>query len=87
MARAEKNYNNHTATLPNQLTWASLDQIIRDVLADFVYQGFTKGPKPMVAGMTNNIDNLIKYIEETPEINQHEPGRRRAKYLKDNRQN
>ena len=33
----------------------------------------------------NDIDELIRYIENTPAISQYEPGRRRAKYLRNHR--
>ncbi|MFZ5459334.1 MAG: hypothetical protein ACOZF1_08390, partial [Pseudomonadota bacterium] len=72
--------------LPNQKVFfrVSLDQAIRDVLVDFVYQGFTKGPNPMKAGMRNDKAELIRYIENTPAIRQYEPGRNRARYLRNN---
>ena len=49
---------------------------------DFVYQGFTKGPNPMKAGMNNDYDELIKYINSEPSMKQYEAGRNRVKYLK-----
>ena len=52
---------------------------------DFVYQGFTKGPNPMKAGMHNNVNELISYIENTPAISQYESGRHRADYLRNNK--
>lgn len=82
--RAIKNYNNWTANEPNRIEWSALDQAIRDVLVDFVYQGFTKGPNPMKAGMKNDRSELIRYIENTPAIRQYEPGRNRARYLRTN---
>lgn len=39
----------------------------------------------MEAGMRNNIDELIRYIENTPGISQYEPGRHQAEYLRKNR--
>ena len=62
-----------------------LKQPIKDVMVDFVYQGFTKGPKPMEAGMNNDIDHLTQYIIRTPGINMYEIGRNRAMYLKSQR--
>lgn len=52
------------------------------MLVDFVYQGFTKGPKPMKAGMNNSFNELIKYIDGAAAIKRYEPGRNRVKYLK-----
>lgn len=39
------------------------------------------GPNPMRAGMNNDYDELIRYIEDTPAIKQYERGRNRAGYL------
>jgi hypothetical protein len=65
--------------------WNELDTVIQEVLVDFVYQGFTKGPKPMLAGSNNNKQELIDYIKNTSAISQYEPGRKRAKYLEDSK--
>jgi len=80
--RAIRNYDHWTASEPDRTDWNALDQVIRDVLVDFVYQGFTKGPNPMKAGMRNDKAELIRYIENTPAIRQYEPGRNRARYLR-----
>jgi hypothetical protein len=82
--RAISNYRKWTALEAEGVDWASLDPIIKDILVDFVYQGFTAGPNPMKAGMRNSKSELIAYIENTPAIKQYEPGRRRAHYLKNN---
>ena len=80
--RAKKNYERWTGAYKNRIEWDDLDQAIRDILVDFVYQGFTRGPNPMKAGMNNSFDELIKYISETAAIKQYEHGRNRIKYLK-----
>jgi len=36
----------------------------------------------MKAGMNNDFDELIKYIEGSPALKQYEAGRNRVKYLK-----
>jgi type VI secretion system secreted protein VgrG len=82
VSRSIDNYNKWTQGEAERIEWQHLDQPIKDILVDFVYQGFTKGPNPMKAGMRNNISMLIHYIENTPGINQYEPGRHRALYLK-----
>ncbi|SDR76265.1 hypothetical protein [Pseudomonas oryzae] len=82
--RTVKNYNHWTASELGRTEWRALDQVIRDVLVDFVYQGFTKGPNPMKAGMKNDKKELIRYIENTPTIRQYEPGRNRARYIRNN---
>lgn len=84
---AKDNYDKWTKgddgnALAGKVEWDSLDQAIRDILVDFVYQGFTKGPNPMVKGMKNDYDELIKYIEDTPALKQYEVGRKRVDYLK-----
>lgn len=81
--RAKLNYEKWTAGEKDRVTWIKLDQGIQDVLVDFVYQGFTKGPNPMKSGMNNDFDEMIKYINDTPAIKQYELGRNRVKYLKD----
>lgn len=82
-SRAKLNYDKWTSSEKDRVEWIKLDQGIRDVLVDFVYQGFTKGPNPMKSGMNNDFDEMIKYINDTPAIKQYEPGRNRVKYLKD----
>lgn len=81
--RAVLNYNKWTAAENDRLEWEDLDLMIRDVLVDFVYQGFTRGPKPMRSGMRNSKSEMISYIESSPVLSQYEPGRRRANYLRD----
>lgn len=83
--RAERNYDRWTGKEKGRVEWDRLDQPIRDILVDFVYQGFTKGANPMRAGMNNNYDELINYINTTPAIKKHEAGRQRAKYLEKHR--
>jgi len=79
--RAKRNYDRWTAKEKGRVAWDKLDQAIRNVLVDFVYQGFTKGPNPMRAGMNNNFGELISYINGTVVMKQYEPGRNRVKYL------
>ncbi|WP_307743700.1 pesticin C-terminus-like muramidase [uncultured Pantoea sp.] len=83
--RARKNYNNYTDNKPGKVAWENLHPAIRDIMVDFVYQGWTKGPRPMMAGMTNDFDTLIQYIENTPEMKKGETGRHRIDYLRQNR--
>jgi hypothetical protein len=87
---ARQNYDNWTTddngkALARKVEWDKLDPAIRDILVDFVYQGFTKGANPMVKGMKNDFDELIHYIDSTPALNQYEPGRKRVDYLKSRR--
>lgn len=81
IARAIANYNKWTNGVSGVKPWDDLDSKIQEVLVDFVYQGFTKGPKPMLAGANNSKKELIDYIKNTPAISQYEPGRHRADYL------
>ncbi|MBP2168770.1 hypothetical protein J2125_001962 [Erwinia toletana] len=83
--RARSNYDNWTGQYPERTQWDSLKPVIRDILVDFVYQGFTKGEPPMKAGMTNDVDTLIYYIEHSATMMSYEAGRNRAGYLKKNR--
>lgn len=82
LERARKNYNTWTAYEVERTPWENLDIAIREILVDFVYQGFTKGPAPMKAGMLNNRDILIHYIENNQTMRQYEPARHRANYLR-----
>ncbi|WP_223582858.1 pesticin C-terminus-like muramidase [Enterobacter sp. JBIWA005] len=79
--RAISNYNKWTNGVSGAKPWVELMPPIQEVLVDFVYQGFTKGPKPMLAGSNNNKQELIDYIRNTNAISQYEPGRHRADYL------
>lgn len=78
------NYEKWTNGVPNAKQWEDLEASIQEVLVDFVYQGFTKGPKPMLAGSNNSKKALIDYIKNTPAIAQYEPGRHRVDYLEGN---
>lgn len=77
-------YDKWTGIEAGRVRWEDLDPIIRDILVDFVYQGFTAGPNPMKSGMRNDRVEMISYIENTTAISQYEPGRRRANYLRYN---
>lgn len=81
-SRAKKDYVKWTASEKDKTAWDKLHQAIRDVLVDFVYQGFTKGERPMKAGMNNDFDELIKYINGSTTMKRYEAGRNRVKYLK-----
>ena len=81
ISRTITNYNSWTSDITTAKSWDELDEPIQEVLIDFVYQGFTKGPKPMLAGSNNDKQELINYIKNTPGISRYEPGRRRADYL------
>ena len=81
--RAIKNYDKWTKKYAkSRVDWPNLDNKIRDVLVDFVYQGFTRGPKPMTSGMMNDKQTLIEYIEGSSVLSSYEPGRQRANYLR-----
>lgn len=84
VTRAIANYNYWTSSVATAKSWEQLDAPIQEVLVDFVYQGFTKGPKPMLAGANNDKQELIDYIRNTPGISRYEPGRHRADYLERN---
>ncbi|PWW10864.1 phage lysozyme-like predicted toxin [Mangrovibacter plantisponsor] len=79
--RTIANYKKWTDGVSSAKQWESLDTTIQEVLVDFVYQGFTKGPKPMLAGSNDSKQELIDYIQNTPAISQYEPGRHRVAYL------
>ncbi|MBW5811657.1 hypothetical protein [Yersinia kristensenii] len=84
VTRAIANYNSWTSEVATAKSWEQLDVPIQEVLVDFVYQGFTKGPNPMLAGANNDKQELIDYIRNTPGISRYEPGRHRADYLERN---
>ena len=68
VTRAIANYNSWTSEVATAKSWEQLDVPIQEVLVDFVYQGFTKGPNPMLAGANNDKQELIDYIRNTPGI-------------------
>uniref|UniRef100_UPI00260C142D S-type pyocin domain-containing protein n=1 Tax=uncultured Shewanella sp. TaxID=173975 RepID=UPI00260C142D len=82
--RAKNNYNKWTKNHSERTDWDLLDNKIQDVLIDFVYQGFTKGERPMVKGMKNDKQELIGYIRSNPILKSYEMGRKRANYLQGN---
>lgn len=79
--RGRQNYERWTANEPDRTEWEALHAAIRDILVDFVYQGFSKGPRPMHKGMHNDFDELIDYITTNDVMKRYEPGRQRARYL------
>ena len=81
VVRAKGNYKAKTKEVPSALPWDSLEQKIQDILVDFIYQGFS-GERPMRAGMNNNRQELISYIENNVIISSYENGRHRANYLR-----
>ena len=84
ISRTIRNYNRWTSDTTAAKHWDELDQPIQEVLIDFVYQGFTKGPRPMLAGSNNDKQELINYIRNTPGISRYEQGRHRADFLERN---
>ncbi|WP_299491050.1 S-type pyocin domain-containing protein [uncultured Shewanella sp.] len=82
--RTKNNYNKWTKNYSERTDWDLLDNKIQDVLIDFVYQGFTKGERPMVKGMKNDKQELIGYIRSNPILKSYEMGRKRANYLQGN---
>lgn len=94
VSRAKANYERWTAddeiisvNIPNISTadktqWNTLDAKVKDVIVDLVYQGFTKGPKPMIYGMLNDREKYAEYIVGNSSLRQYEPGRKRAEYLR-----
>lgn len=58
---------------------------MRDVPVDFVCQGFTVKPAPIVAGINNRAGELINYIEHSAVMSSYENGHHRVNYLRDNR--
>ncbi|MDO6405333.1 pesticin C-terminus-like muramidase [Pantoea phytobeneficialis] len=80
--RAANNYRNWTSSFNDAVEWNQLKPAIRDVLVDFVYQGFTKGASPMKAGMHNDVNELITYIQKSSVMQSYEKGRQRVQYLK-----
>ena len=82
---AKANYESWTGPYPERVSWDNLSKPIREIMIDFVYQGFTKGEAPMKAGMKNDIDQLIHYIENNATMKRYEAGRQRANYLRNNR--
>lgn len=83
--RARQRYAFHTKGQKAK-PWEQLHPAIRDVLVDFVYQGYGRMEagfgRPLQKGMENDFDELIKYIEQTPSLMKWEAGRRRAEYLR-----
>ncbi|MDE8555299.1 pesticin C-terminus-like muramidase [Pantoea vagans] len=80
--RAANNYRSWTSSFNDAVEWNQLKPAIRDVLVDFVYQGFTKGDSPMKAGMHNDVSELITYIQKSSVMQSYEKGRQRVLYLK-----
>ena len=80
--RTKANYDKWTSNKPNRVEWEKLDSVVRDILVDFVYQGFTKGPRPMLKGMNNDTEELIDYINNSPVMSSYEAGRNRVQYLR-----
>jgi hypothetical protein len=52
-------YNKWTQAEVDRVLWEDLGPVVKDVLVDFVYQGFTAGPNPMISGMRNSKTDMI----------------------------
>lgn len=80
-AQSINDANIPSVSISDKINWEILDDKVKDVIVDLVYQGFTKGPKPMIYGMLNDRQKYADYIKNNPTLSQYEPGRKRAKYL------
>lgn len=80
--RTKLNYMKWTSSSHQKKHWSQLDKVVKDILVHFVYQGFTKGPNPMQAGMNNRVSDLIQYIESSVVMKSYESGRNRIAYLR-----
>jgi Ca2+-binding RTX toxin-like protein len=90
--RARKHYDEKTRDptmqlpLAGRVAWESLDPVVRDVLVDFVYQGYY-GATPMRMGMKNDVAQLITYIQSNPSLKKDEDrGRQRVNHLTKSKQ-
>ncbi|WP_261643639.1 hypothetical protein [Erwinia mallotivora] len=79
--RARNNYNHWMRKYRNAKKWSELSLPIKNVLVDFVYNGYTKSERPMLAASNNNIKELILYIKSSPVLLSDEPGRNRISDL------
>ena len=90
--QAEDNYYEYTVNsdgepLPGRVDWDQLDESIRDILTDLVYNGYA-GVTAMPAADENDISDFIYYLENNTELNQ--PGgvqnrnNERIQYLENN---
>ncbi|WP_416411689.1 calcium-binding protein [Pantoea sp. App145] len=84
ISRAEARYKAKTAMITGACSWRNLNPIIRDVLIDIVYQGM-EGTQIMTVSSSNNIDDLIYFLKNTPVYLQFERGRNRIGYLTSHR--
>lgn len=91
IVKAETAYSQYTtdsngSPLPGRIAWDDLDQPIRDVLVDLVYNGYA-GQTAMPAAMTNDPDSFIAYLETNAELNKpggvHNRTQKRIDYLYD----
>lgn len=82
--RTIRAYNKHTSSKEQRVEWAIFSQPIKDILVDFVYQGFA-AERPMTSGMNNKSEEIIAYIERSEELMKYEKGRKRVNYLRKNK--
>lgn len=82
--RAQARYNARIANIPNATPWEDLHPAIKDVVVDVIYQGFI-GNGTISNASGNNIDTMIQFIRNDPELRQFEAARGRAQYLETNR--
>lgn len=77
-------YEKWAAGEADSIQWDDLQPAIRDVLADFTYQGVDdlRGMRVAVrAGMRDKTQDLIDYIKSSRELMKYEKARRRIAYL------
>ncbi|RRO09296.1 calcium-binding protein [Pectobacterium aquaticum] len=78
---AKNRYADYSANVPDRANWNELHPAIRDILVDLAYQGIP-GRKTIPVAAKNDIDLLIKFIENEPELLKYEAARNRAGYLR-----
>lgn len=62
------------------LDWGEIDLRIRDIFIDLKYQGLLQ-KIDVLEFESNNINNVIKFIKESPKIMYYEKNRKRINYL------
>ena len=62
--------------------WEDLEERVRDIAVDLTYQQGSIWNRQMPYIFKNNREDLARYIQETQELAQYEPGRHRARYLR-----
>jgi len=82
VSNAERIYTRYKK--PNSPSWSSLNERIKEIFVDMIYQGVLNVRLGDILPFErNDIESVVSFISSNRRINQYEPGRNRIRFLRD----